>query len=108
MGMIWYLYKKNLKNRAKKAVKKPITYLYVFLILFYIFVMPFSINIMLEEFGWKSVDKLVAIFAIVAFWMIPGNLISYALQKVCFAHFLTNVFVYFFLNSSLNKLCYFC
>lgn len=81
MGMIWYLYKTNLKNRAKKAFKKPITYFYLFLILFYIFVMPFSINIMLEEFGWKSVDKLVAIFAIVAFWLIPGNLISYAKRK---------------------------
>lgn len=81
MGTIWYLYKKSLKNKAKKAVKKPITYLYLFLILFYVGVMPFSINILLDEFGWRSVDKLVIIFTVVVFWLVPGNFISYSKRK---------------------------
>lgn len=81
MGTIWYLYKKAFKNKAKKAVKKPITYLYLFLILFYAAVMPFSINILLDEFGWRSLDKLVIIFTLVVFWMTPANFVSYAKRK---------------------------
>lgn len=81
MGTIWYLYKKGFKNKAKKAVKKPITYLYLFLILFYAAGMPFSINVLLDEFGWRSLDKLVIIFTLVVFWLTPANFVSYAKRK---------------------------
>ncbi len=81
MGTIWYLYRKSFKNKFKKAVKKPITYFYLVLVLFYVFVMPFSIKVLLEEFQWQSADKLVLIFTVIAFWLVPANFISYAKRK---------------------------
>lgn len=81
MGTIWYLYKKSFKNRVKKALRKPITYFGLVFFLIYAIAVPFSFNILLEEFDFKSVDKLVAIFTIFVFWIIPVNFISYARRK---------------------------
>lgn len=81
MDAIWYLYKKSFKNRVKKALRKPITYLALVFVLIYMIAVPFSFNILLEELDFKSADKLVAIFTIVVFWLIPANFISYAKRK---------------------------
>ena len=40
MNMIFYLYRKTFKNRVKRALKKPVTYIYaafVFLYFYFIF-----------------------------------------------------------------------
>ena len=50
LGAIWYLYKTTLKNRVRKAVRRPVTYLYVALVLIYAFCLPFSFQVLLQEF----------------------------------------------------------
>lgn len=81
MGGILYLYKKNLKNRAKKAVRKPVTYFYIVLILFYIVCMPVAFKVLIDEYGWGTPEVLTALFTVITFWLIPANLISYAKRK---------------------------
>lgn len=81
MGAIWYLFKTNIKNGAKKAVRRPITYLYVLLILIYGVMLPFSMNVLLSEFGLNTPQGMAAIFTVIAFWLVPANLISYAKRK---------------------------
>ncbi len=81
MSALIYLYRKNLKNRAKKAIRKPITYFYLFLILIYVVFLPIGLNEILSEMTWNTPDKLAAIFTVVAFWLIPMSLVSYAKRK---------------------------
>lgn len=81
MGAILFLYKKSFKNRAKKALRKPVTYLYFVLILIYGVMMPFAFKVMLDEFHWDNTEKLAAIITVIAFWLIPLNLVSYAKRK---------------------------
>lgn len=81
MGTIWYLYKKSFKNRIKKAVKKPITYFAAIFVIFYIFAVPWSFNMILDEMGWRNAEALFIIFTLIVFWMTPANFISYAKRK---------------------------
>lgn len=81
MRAIWYLYRKTLKNWAKKAVKKPMTYLYLVLILIYGLMLPFSMNLLLTEFGMNTPEVMAAACALMVFWLIPANMISYVKRK---------------------------
>ena len=81
MSAIWYLYKKSLKNWAKKAIKKPMTYLYLVLILFYGLMLPFSMNLLLSEYGMDTPATMAAACSVVVFWLIPANMISYVKRK---------------------------
>lgn len=81
MGALGYLYGKVLKNRIRVALRKPITYFYLAFILFYLFAVPMSLRIIAAEFGVDSPEGMAAILTLVAFWLIPGNLIAYAKRK---------------------------
>ncbi len=81
MGAIGYLYLHNLKNRARVALRKPITYFYLVLILFYMFFLPFSLKVLTAENGLDSPAGMAGVLTALAFWTVPGNLIAYARRK---------------------------
>ena len=49
MKAILFLYRRNFANRFKKALHKPVTYIYLAFILLYAFMIPYSFNIMFSE-----------------------------------------------------------
>ncbi|MCM1025586.1 MAG: putative ABC exporter domain-containing protein [Roseburia sp.] len=81
MGAIGYLYVRTLKNRIRTAVHKPITYFYLVIILFYMLALPFSLRIWTGEFGIDTPEGLTGVLTVIAFWLIPGNLIAFAKRK---------------------------
>lgn len=81
MKAVLYLYRKNLKNRIKIAFRKPITYFFLILILFYLFVMPVSLKMVVEQFSLDTPEGMAAVLAVLAFWVLPANLIAYAKRK---------------------------
>lgn len=81
MGAIFYLYRRIFVNRVKMALKKPITYIYLLFVLLYAVMIPFSLQVMLEEYGMDSPSWMAAVLTAFAFWVIPGNLIAYAKRK---------------------------
>ena len=81
MSAVLYLYRHTLKNRIRKALHKPVTYVYLFVIVIYLFAVPLSFRVMLEEFGMDSPDGMAALLTAFAFWVIPANLIAYAKRK---------------------------
>lgn len=81
MGAIGYLYRRLLANRIRQALHKPVTYVYIVIILFYLCIMPFSLRVMAEEFGLNSPDGMVAVLTVMAIWIVPGNLAAYAKRK---------------------------
>ncbi len=81
MSAVFYLYRQTLKNRLRKAMRKPITYVYLVIIVLYLFMLPYSFRVMFSEFKMDSPEGLAAVFTAFAFWVIPANLITYAKRK---------------------------
>lgn len=81
MGAIKFLYLRTLRNRIKRAFRKPVTWLYVALALFYLLVVPSSLKVFAQQVEGDSPEGMVAVLTVLAFWMVPGNLIAYAKRK---------------------------
>lgn len=81
MGAIGYLYRRTLVNRIKMALRKPVTYFYIVVILFYMTIVPYSLKTITEESGINSPGGMAGVLTVFAFWAIPGSLIAYARRK---------------------------
>ena len=66
MRAVIYLYRKNLKNRIKIALRKPITYFFLILIAFYLFALPFSLKMVVEQFSLNSSEGMAAVLTVFA------------------------------------------
>lgn len=81
MGAIGYLYRKTLCNRIKRALRKPVTYFYLAIILFYLIILPPALRVWAVQLEGDSPAGMAAVLTVMAFWMIPANLIAYARRK---------------------------
>lgn len=81
MGAVGYLYRRTLANRVKKALHKPITYVYIVFILFYLSVVPASLRVMAEQMRIDSPAGMVWVLTFLALWIVPGNLAAFAKRK---------------------------
>lgn len=81
MYALFYLYRRSFRNRMKTALKKPITYFYLVILLFYVTAVPYSFRAMFREWHMDSPEGMTAVFTLFSFWVIPGNLIAYARRK---------------------------
>ena len=81
MGAMGYLYWKIVTNHAKTALHKPITYFYLVILVIYFTVVPMSLRMTVELFHGDSAEGLVMVLTVLAFWMIPANLIAYSRRK---------------------------
>lgn len=81
MGALGYLNRKILRNRIRKAVRKPIAYVWLFLVLFYFAAVPMSLKMTVETLGADSPEGLVTVLTVFALWSIPANLIAYSRRK---------------------------
>lgn len=81
MGAVGYLYRRILANRIRKALHRPVTYVYIAVILFYLSVVPFSLSTIAEEFHMNTPEGMVAALTVLAFWILPANLVAYAKRK---------------------------
>lgn len=81
MKAILFLYRRNFANRLKKALHKPVTYVYLAFFLLYAFMVPYSFKVMFSDLNMSSPAGMTAVFTVFAFWVIPANLIAYARRK---------------------------
>lgn len=81
MKAIFYLYRKILKNRLKIAFRKPVTYFFLILILFYLFVVPVSLKMVVTQFSLDTPGGMAAVLTALALWVLPANMVAYAKRK---------------------------
>ncbi len=81
MKAVWYLYGRTMANRVRRSLHKPVTYLYLALLLFYVTALPFSLKMALVQAKLDSPEGMAAVLTVFAFWLIPGNLIAYARRR---------------------------
>ena len=93
MGAIGYLYRKTLMNRIKMALRKPVTYIYLVIVVFYFTAVPMSLKVLVDDMGAGNPEGMATVLTVLAFWVIPANMIAYAkrkglVYKNCDVHFL--------------------
>lgn len=81
MGAIGYLYRRLWANWLKRALHKPITYVYMVFIAFYLSVVPISLSTVAEQFKINSPEGMTLVLTVLAFWVVPANLVAYAKRK---------------------------
>lgn len=81
MGAVKYLYLHTLKNRVKTAFHKPVTYVYLAVIVLYMVQIPTSFKTIAEELKIDTPGGMAGLLTVLAFWLVPGNLIAYAKRK---------------------------
>lgn len=110
MSALGYLFRTKLKNQIKKSLKKPVTYIYLLVGLVYIGYILFFISNAPEIFSsmqeFLAPVGLVYFLSIIAFVLIPANLITYAKRK---GLIFTKADVHFLFTAPVNPkipLCY--
>lgn len=81
MEALRFLYVRTFVNKFKKALRKPVTYVYAVFILFYFATIPISFKIIADQAGAANPGGMVALLSMMAIWMIPANLVSYVRRK---------------------------
>ena len=85
LGAFFYLYRKSFKNRVKKALHKPVTYLYLVLAILYFAMIFGSFQVTFDQLckgtGIERASVLTVILTVLALFLIPANLISYSKRK---------------------------
>ena len=81
MKSFLYLYKTILKNRVRKALKKPVTYIFAALALVYVVFIGSGLGTLVTEYHVDSPEKLAVILSILVFFILPANFISYSRRK---------------------------
>ncbi len=81
MDAILFLYRKSFINRMKKALKKPVTYIYFAFIIMYFVMIFWSFGPMIEDLSTDHASSLTALLTISVFIFMPANLISYSKRK---------------------------
>ncbi len=81
MGGLRYLYLTSMKNRIKRALHKPVTYVYLLIGIFYIGFLASALGPMLTQWGMDTPKGLVFILSFVCCFFTPAGLASYAKRK---------------------------
>ena len=81
MEALWFLYYRTFVNKLKKALLKPVTYVYIVFVLFYLLMVPFSLKALAVQAGAANPGGMAAMLTLLAIWMIPANLVAYAKRK---------------------------
>ena len=81
MDALMYLTKRTFSNRLRKAMKKPLTYIYIVLIGAYIVMILVGWGILARSGGVDSVNSLVYILTVWLYIAVCSNFISYAKLK---------------------------
>ena len=79
-GLI-YIYQRTIANNIKRALKRPVTYLWLAFGAAYMGMVFFGFQSMIQEGDFGTPENIVAVLSIIIFAMIPGNIISYSKRK---------------------------
>lgn len=61
MKALWYITKRGMANRVRKALRKPVTYLYLVLGIFYVVILGAGLGSMIKDAKFDSYYGLYVI-----------------------------------------------
>ncbi|MGN0341350.1 MAG: putative ABC exporter domain-containing protein [Roseburia sp.] len=78
---LWYITVRSFVNKAKRAVKKPGTYVGAVLVVFYVWLIVAGVGGMIADFGMATPEGLAALLSLLMFYTQPMTIIQYAKRK---------------------------
>lgn len=81
MKALWYVTKCSMVNQTKKALKKPVTYLILAIIILYVFLFGVFFISWRESGSFTSARSLVTILTVGAVFTFFSNFVTYAKKK---------------------------
>lgn len=81
MGSFGYLFRHTAKNRIKKALKRPTTYIFGILIVLYLIMMVSGFGTIFENMGVSRPRHLAQLLSLLTILLLPSNVISYSRRK---------------------------
>lgn len=81
MKALWYLTKRSFINRLKRALHKPVSYLYFILIIVYAVIIIFSFGSLAEAGGVEDKRGIVYLMTVWIYFIFCSNFLSYAKMK---------------------------
>jgi len=81
MSGLIYIYKRTFINRLKKALRKPVTYVYLAFGIIYLLMMFSGFGTMFSAWNLASPQGLVTILSVSVLFFLPTNMITYAKRK---------------------------
>lgn len=76
-GLI-YLYQRTIANRVKKALKRPMTYVWALVFILYAVLIYGSFNMIIKDAKIATPENLVTVLSCVILTILPSNVISYS------------------------------
>ena len=76
-GLI-YLYQRTTVNRIKKAVKKPTTYVGLVFVVFYVVMIFWSFQMIINDAKIATPENMVTVLSCIILLILPSNVISYS------------------------------
>lgn len=76
-----FLYRKMLKNRIRKIVRKPATCIYVLFIIVYFGWLAWTLDHMIMESNFGTRENLARVLCMLAIYLTPANYASFAKRK---------------------------
>lgn len=76
-GLI-YLYQRTIANRVKKALKRPMTYVWAFVFVLYVIMIYGSFNLVIKDAKIATPENLVTVLSCIVLLLLPSNVISYS------------------------------
>lgn len=81
MRSLKYLYLTSAKNRIRKALMRPVTYIAGIFVLLYVWMIVFGFGTIFNNMGINSRETIAAGLSALMFMLIPVNIISYVRRK---------------------------
>lgn len=76
-----YLYKTTLKNSIIKALKRPVTYIYLVIFGFYLWSMVFGLGTIIDTLHLNQPEGFAAALSMLMLFFAPANMIAYSKRK---------------------------
>lgn len=81
MKNLIYVTWRQFVNRLKKALKKPVTYLFIAFAIAYVFMVGFGLLVLVQDYHFDSAKGLVVIITLLIFISLPSSYMMYARRK---------------------------
>lgn len=81
MSSLSYIYKRTFVNKLKKALKRPVSYIAAVAIVGYAVMVVYGLGLMASQFNLKTPENLATLLAMIVFFIMPADIISYSKRK---------------------------
>ena len=83
MSSLSFVFFQTIKNKVKRSLKRPRTFLALVFVVLYAALVLYGLGSMSVDFGLNSPEGIATVLSVLMVMIVPANLISYIKRKDC-------------------------